>query len=168
MLAVSATLRSAGESQGCYYHPHKMAARSAGKETEKTTLKFCLWHTKWWIYINMANGARVNLPTVPYICNVSETNPATGIYVFSWHSLVVKPLLYKGPRYVLLESELVWTLLLLLSNSGYFIYHHFKDKCKFLPGHTMKSYRRSRGIAPLILHIGIIWRLVVIFTHRPL
>jgi len=30
--------------------------------------------------------------------------------------------------------------------------------------YTMKAYRRSRGIAPLILNLGTRWRLVVDFT----
>jgi len=37
---------------------------------------------------------------------------------------------------------------------------------KFIPGHATKAYRRSSGVAPLILILGT--RCVVSFTPRPL
>ena len=33
-----------------------------------------------------------------------------------------------------------------------------KGKGKFVPVHTMKAYRESRGIVPLILNLGLRWR----------
>lgn len=66
MLLDTATLRTAGESQVSYYHPHKMAARSAGKGTASPSLKtlfmtyetVCLYkHGEW--------GARKLTP--PYL-----------------------------------------------------------------------------------------------------
>ena len=41
-------------------------------------------------------------------------------------------------------------------------------KCKVVPVHAMKVYWGDRGIAPLILNLGTIWRWVVSFTPRPL
>jgi hypothetical protein len=39
-------------------------------------------------------------------------------------------------------------------------------KGKVVPVHTMKAYRRSRGMAPFILHLGARWRRVVNFTPK--
>jgi hypothetical protein len=66
MLTHTATLRPAGESQVSLYHPHKMAARSAGKGTENTSLKFCfMTHEVVDLYKQGKWGAR-NL-TPPYL-----------------------------------------------------------------------------------------------------
>jgi hypothetical protein len=45
--------------------------------------------------------------------------------------------------------------------------HIINKKGKVVLLHSMKAYRRSRGIAPLILNLGAIWRRVVNFTPRP-
>ena len=37
-----------------------------------------------------------------------------------------------------------------------------------VPVHVLKAYRGSRGLAPVILNLGIRWRWVVNFRHRPL
>ena len=46
------------------------------------------------------------------------------------------------------------------------------NKCvglsKVVPVHALKVYRRSRGIAPFILHLDIRYRRMVNFTYRPL
>jgi hypothetical protein len=39
---------------------------------------------------------------------------------------------------------------------------------KAVPVHTMKAYRGSRGLVPLILNHGTIWRGMVNFKPRPL
>jgi len=44
----------------------------------------------------------------------------------------------------------------------------YNNKGKVVPVHAMKIYRRSRGIAPLILNLGTRLRWVVNFTPQPL
>ena len=39
---------------------------------------------------------------------------------------------------------------------------------KLVPVHAMKAYRESRGIAPLIHHLGPLWRWMIRFIHQPL
>jgi hypothetical protein len=39
---------------------------------------------------------------------------------------------------------------------------------KIVPVHAMKAYRRSRGIAALILNLSTRWKIVVDFTPWPL
>jgi hypothetical protein len=33
-----------------------------------------------------------------------------------------------------------------------------KGRGKFVPVHTMKAYRESKGITPIILNLGVRWR----------
>jgi len=47
-------------------------------------------------------------------------------------------------------------------------YEKVTFEVKAVPFHTMKPYKGSRSIVPLILNYGTIWRREVNFTPRPL